>query len=122
MGWKDRLSPEAKAKHASETISTDIHPELRIPAQDKYLAQESPPVPLTKLADAPLPAPYDDKPIIKSIGLAKVKGGWCVVYITSQGNNILDNEIVCGPDPKPIALEQMKLAIVRRIFLAQESS
>ena len=96
------------AKH--DRVVAGIHPELKEEA------------PRPKVDDMPLAAPYDDKPIIKSIGLAKVKGGYCVVWIQSQGDRILDTEIISGPDIKPIALERLKISVVKKIFLEESRS
>ena len=83
-----------------------IHPELR---------EEAPPA--ATLADMPVPAPFDDKPVVKSFGIAKVKGGYCCVEIHSQGNSILETEILSGPDPKPVAVERLKISLVRKLFI-----
>jgi hypothetical protein len=82
-----------------------IHPELK---------EELPKV---ALADLPVPAPFDEKPVVKSFGIAKVKGGYCCVEIHSQGNTILETEILSGPDPKPVAVERLKISLVRKLFI-----
>lgn len=90
---------------------------------NKFFKEEPKPIPLStpatpskKLEELPSPAPFDDKPLVKSIGLAKVRGGWCVVEVHSQGNNIVETDVVSGPDPKHVAMDQLKIAVVRRLL------
>lgn len=105
-GWKDRLSPELQAKHRS----TPVVEESKAPPP----APEPEPIKLKDLAPA---APYDDKPEVTSIGLARVKGGWCVCLVKSQGHHVHDTEILSGPDPRPLALERLKLMVVKKLFI-----
>jgi hypothetical protein len=58
----------------------------------------------------------DDLPEVVSMGLAKAKGGWCVLLIRSQGYNILDTEVLSGPEPRGIAIERYKIESVRQLF------
>jgi hypothetical protein len=105
-------------KNEKKFVTAGIHPELTDLKAE--LDRTVPPAP--KLEDAPLPAPFDDKPVVKSFGIAKVKGGYCCVEIKSQGNSILESDIVSGPDPKPVALERLKIHIVRKLFLTGDVS
>jgi hypothetical protein len=63
------------------------------------------------------PGKYDDLPEIHSVGMAKVKGGWVALDIVTQGLKVVSTEIIAGPELKPIIMEQVKLAVVKRLFL-----
>lgn len=63
------------------------------------------------------PGKYDDLPEIRSIGMAKVKGGWAALDIVTQGLKVISTEVIAGPDLRPIIMEKVKLAVVKRLFL-----
>jgi hypothetical protein len=83
---------------------------------DSKNSRNNPPSAPKGPAPIPLVDKVEDLPIIESIGFTKVKLGWTVVLIKSQGHEILDTEILSGPEPKAIAMENMKLAVVKRLF------
>lgn len=57
-------------------------------------------------------------PVVDALGLVKVKGGWSVVAIKTQGDRVVGREVVRGPEPRAVALEAMKLEFVRRFISA----
>lgn len=105
--WRDKLSPEAKEKHKSTPVVEEPAPSVEAPPSTE-------PIQLKDLAPA---APYDDKPEVTSIGLARVKGGYVVCLVKSQGHHVHDTEILSGPDPRPLALERLKLMVVKKLFI-----
>lgn len=46
--------------------------------------------------------PNDELPVVETTGLLEVKGGWVAVLIRSQGQKILETEIL-NEDDKPTA-------------------
>ncbi len=58
----------------------------------------------------------DDLPEVVSMGLAKAKGGWCVLLIKTQGYEVTDAEVLAGPDPRAVAVERYKIESVRQLF------
>jgi hypothetical protein len=54
--------------------------------------------------------------VVSCLGLAKVQQGWVVVLISVQGNTVLDQEVLAGPMPKSVMLEQAKIEFVRHVL------
>lgn len=38
-----------------------------------------------------------DFPILESVGIVKLKGGWVVVAISSEGERIIASDVIFGP-------------------------
>jgi hypothetical protein len=59
----------------------------------------------------------DELPIVTSLGLARVKGGYLVVQVKTQGDRVVEKELVEGdPVPRAVAHESLKIAIVKRLL------
>jgi hypothetical protein len=83
----------------------------------KDLKPPTPPAPLPlKVQTLESSGKYDDLPEVRSIGMARVKGGWVALSIVSQGKDVLETEILAGPDMKLIIMEKVKLAVIRNLF------
>lgn len=41
------------------------------------------------------------------LGLAKTSRGWCVVEVTTQGTQVIDTELLHGPDTKAACGQQL---------------
>lgn len=49
-------------------------------------------------------APHDELPVVTSISLTEVKGGWVVLLIKTQGREVIDTEVLNeGAKPQPFA-------------------
>lgn len=57
-------------------------------------------------------------PVVDALGLVKVKGGWTVVALKTQGDRVVGREVIRGPEPRAVALEAMKLEFVKRFWAA----
>lgn len=55
-------------------------------------------------------------PIVEALGLVKLPKGWSVVLIRTQGERVIEKEVLRGPEPKAVALEALRLAFVRRFL------
>jgi hypothetical protein len=58
----------------------------------------------------------EDLPEVHSLGLSKVKGGWVLLVIKSQGTTIVDSEVVSGPGPLSVAMESFKITAIKNFF------
>jgi hypothetical protein len=57
-----------------------------------------------------------DLPDVYSMGISKVQGGWAVSMFRSRGMQIIDVEAISGPEPKAVAIERYKIAVVRHLI------
>lgn len=72
--------------------------------------------PAARVTPTPVARQEDDLPVFESIGLAKTPKGWVVVLQKTQGQRVLDTEILEGPAPRAIVSEALKIAVVRRLL------
>lgn len=49
-------------------------------------------------------------------------GQYTVVYLSLENGSVIKREVISGPEPRGIAMESMKIAIVRRLFLPSGST
>lgn len=49
-------------------------------------------------------APNDELPIVETTGLVEIKGGWVAVLIKTQGQKVLETEIL-NEDDKPLPFQ-----------------
>lgn len=75
-----------------------------------------------KLPDPALPAPDpEDLPEVLSLGLQKVKGGWCVLLMRSQGWKVLDAEVLSGPEDYAAAATRFRISAIKELFPRTEA-
>lgn len=56
-------------------------------------------------------------PVVHALGWVAVpKKGWAVVEMKIQGRTVLSEQVVCEPNTRGVAFEQLKLALVRRMW------
>lgn len=60
--------------------------------------------------------PEPELPIVESIGLQKTAKGHVVVLVKTQGDKVLDRELLSEPGSQVLAMEWFKIQTVRRIF------
>lgn len=61
-------------------------------------------------------APHDELPVVTSISLTEVKGGWVVLQIKTQGQAVIDTEVLNeGAKPQPFAhaMDKFKVESVK---------
>ena len=56
-----------------------------------------------------------NEPIIKSIGILKQPKGWSVVKLTTQGAQVISQEM-SEANTKAIAMANLKIAVVRELL------
>lgn len=59
----------------------------------------------------------DELPVVESLGLVRVPKGWVAVLLHSQGDRVVDREIIGEPESRAYAVERLKIEIVRRFIL-----
>jgi hypothetical protein len=81
------------------------------------------PVAAVTTTPGPVAAPAPELPIVPSVGLARVDGGWVVVMLHSQGDEILEREIL-NEDGKPMSQQSahtlLRVAVAQRLILGYE--
>ncbi len=55
-------------------------------------------------------------PITKCVGLVRGRDGWRAVYTEIQGGVVIKTKNLCEESSKSIALEELKLAVVKKIL------
>jgi len=62
----------------------------------------------------------EDLPIIYSVSLVKVRAGWVVLGITTQGQQVLESEVLTdGAVNKPEAENMLRVAVARRFLYVE---
>lgn len=70
------------------------------------------PAPAAPEADTPPAAPQRELPIVHALGIVKVAGGWSVVELFTQGDRIIERNVLHKPDVKGIAMAQLRKHVI----------
>lgn len=74
----------------------------------------------TKPPKAPKPPlEQDELPVVDSVGWVRTKTGWTVVFLRTQGDRVIEKEIIAPPDIRPIAHETLRRTVVHRLLLVE---
>lgn len=58
-------------------------------------------------------SPSDDEPIIKSLSKpVKTTRGWTLVVLTTQGDKVLEREVVCPPTSYNDVVSRLQLHVI----------
>jgi hypothetical protein len=71
------------------------------------------PTPTIEAAEPP------ELPIVNAIGLAKVPRGWVVVKLQTQGDRVIDKEILTEPEARVSALMDLRIAVAKNLMLVE---
>lgn len=52
-----------------------------------------------------------------AVGIAKAVKGWVPLLIKIQGRKVIDEEVLDEPSPRHVALEQLKIAVVKNFMM-----
>lgn len=55
-------------------------------------------------------------PVVESLGWCYAEGGWCVVLLKTQGDKVLERDILSGPEPFTVAWERLKVDLVKHLY------
>lgn len=62
------------------------------------------------------PKVEDELPILESIGWVHLPKGWIVILTRSQGDKIIEKEILTEPESRSVAAERMRILMVRKVL------
>lgn len=58
----------------------------------------------------------DELPIVESVGWVKQPRGWVVVFTKTQGDKVIEKEVVSEPAPLSAAWEHLRVTVVRKLY------
>lgn len=62
---------------------------------------------------SPPPELESELPTTELLGWVQLPRGWAVLRVQTQGDRVIDREVLHEPDTKGISLEKMRVAFVR---------
>lgn len=63
------------------------------------------------------PARVDGElPVVDSVGWVKQPRGWVVVYIQTQGDKVINREVLNEPTSMAIAWEKLRVSVITRLL------
>lgn len=60
--------------------------------------------------------PEDELPIVDAIGWARSPKGWVIVALKTQGEKVLEKEILSEPSAFAIAWERLRVNVIHRLY------
>ncbi len=57
-------------------------------------------------------------PFVESLGIHKSPKGWVVVWLKTQGDKVLERDVLSEPGGRSLAMERFKIETIRRLFVA----
>ena len=58
----------------------------------------------------------DDLPVVDAIGWVKQPRGWVVVHIQTQGDKVVNREVLSEPSSMASAWERMRVSVITRLW------
>lgn len=55
-------------------------------------------------------------PVVESIGMQKTVKGWVVVWLRTQGDKVLEADVLTEPGSRALGMERFKIECVRRVL------
>lgn len=59
----------------------------------------------------------EELPIVTSLGIQRVKGGWVTVLVQTQGDSVVHRELIDEPHDLAMAWERFRIASVKKIYM-----
>jgi hypothetical protein len=64
----------------------------------------------------PLKTTPTELPLVESLGWCRLDKGWVVVSLTTQGDRVVDREVLCEPMSLANARLELQVQVVRRLI------
>jgi len=58
-----------------------------------------------------------EDPVVETLGWERTSKGYVLFALKTQGNRVINREILAGPDVKGVAQERAKIEVVKRWFM-----
>lgn len=60
--------------------------------------------------------PEDELPVVDAIGWARSPKGWVIVHLKTQGEKVLEKEVLSEPSAFAIAWERLRVNVIHRLY------
>ncbi len=78
---------------------------------------EKTPAPVSPPSVKAVESKGDELEVFTAIGMGRTPRGWCVCEVSILGDQVVDMEILHGPDSKTLARDRLRMAVAKRILL-----
>lgn len=58
----------------------------------------------------------EDLPVVEAIGWVRQPRGWVVVHIQTQGDKVINREVLSEPSSMASAWERMRVSVITRLW------
>jgi hypothetical protein len=61
-------------------------------------------------------APFDELPVVESVGWVKQARGWVVVHLKTQGDKVIEQEVLSEQSTLASAWERLRVSVITKLW------